>query len=326
MQQRRVVFVVFDDFQALDLVGPYEVFQGAGEYDCRVVATRPGCVRSDSGLPVGVDCGVDDVDPATVDTLVVVGGPGVETARDDPRLMRWIRAAAGARRVASVCTGAFLLAAAGVIDGKRVTTHWAFTAQLAREFPRVGVEGDPIFVRDGNTWSSAGVTAGMDLALALVEDDLGRRVALELARFLVLFLRRPGGQTQFSTALWRPQPATDPVRSAVAAIHAEPGARHSIGDLAARSGLSPRHFQRRFSAELGVGPAAYVEQVRIEAAQTALVDGDPVDTVARRCGFGTAESLRRAFHRRLGVSPAAYRDRFRSTTPAAVTAQPAVTA
>ncbi|NKY57872.1 helix-turn-helix domain-containing protein [Nocardia flavorosea] len=326
MQQRRVVFVVFDDFQALDLVGPYEVFRGSGEYDCQIVASRPGCVRSDSGLPVGVDCSVEDVDPVTVDTLVVVGGPGVEAARDEPRLMQWIRSAAGARRVASVCTGAFLLAAAGLLDGKRVTTHWAFTAQLAREYPRVGVDRDPIFVHDGNIWSSAGVTAGMDLALALVEDDLGRRAALELARYLVLFLRRPGGQTQYSTALWRPQPATDPVRAAVAAIHAEPGARHSIGDLAARSGLSPRHFQRRFTAELGVGPAAYVEQVRIEAAQTALIDGDPVGAVARRCGFGTAESLRRAFHRRLGVSPADYRDRFRSTTATAITAKPAATA
>nr|WP_280425631.1 GlxA family transcriptional regulator [Nocardia carnea] len=323
VQQRRVVFVVFDDFQALDLVGPYEVFQGAGEYDCKVVASRSGCIRSDSGLPIGVDCGVDAVDPATVDTLIVVGGPGVEPACDDARLMQWVRNAAGARRVASVCTGAFLLAAAGVLDGKRVTTHWAFTDRLAREYPRVGVDRDPIFVHDGNIWSSAGVTAGMDLALALVEDDLGRRVALELARYLVLFLRRPGGQTQFSTALWRPQPATDPVRAAVTAIHGEPGARHSIDELAARSGLSPRHFQRRFTAELGVGPATYVEQVRIEAAQTALVDGTPVDVVARRCGFGTAESLRRAFHRRLGISPSDYRDRFRSTSATAVTAQSA---
>lgn len=315
MQQRHIVFVVFDDFQALDLVGPYEIFQGAGEYDCRVVATRSGCVRSDSGLPVGAGYGVDDVDPASVDTLVVVGGPGVDTACDDARLMRWIGAAAArARRVASVCTGVFLLAAAGVLDGKRVTTHWAYTAQLARRYPRVTVVRDPIFVRDGHVWSSAGVTAGMDLALALVEDDLGREVALELARYLVLFLRRPGGQTQFSTALWRPQPATDPVRTAVTAIHADPGARHSIDDLATRTGLSPRHFQRRFTAELGVGPAAYLEQVRVEAAQHALLGGDPVDAVARRCGFGTAETLRRAFHRRLGVSPSDYRDRFRSTS------------
>jgi transcriptional regulator GlxA family with amidase domain len=315
VQQRRVVFVVFDDFQALDLVGPYEVFQGAGEYVCQVLATRAGSARSDSGLPVGVDYGVDDIDPLSVDTLVIVGGPGVDTARDDTHLMRWIgEAAARARRVASVCTGAYLLAAAGVLDGKRITTHWAYTEQLAREFPRITVERDPIFVHDGRVWSSAGVTAGMDLALALVEDDLGRQVALNLARYLVLFLRRPGGQTQFSTALWRAQPATDPIRVAVAAIHAEPGARHGIDELATRSGLSPRHLQRRFTAELGVPPAAYVEQVRIEAAQRALLDGDPVEAIARRCGFGTAESLRRAFHRRLGVAPADYRDRFRSVS------------
>ncbi|WP_459546715.1 GlxA family transcriptional regulator [Nocardia sp. X0981] len=232
---------------------------------------------------------------------------------DDIPLMAWIAAtAARARRVTSVCTGAFLLAAAGVLDGHRVTTHWAFAEQLAREYPRVTVDRDPIFVRDGRVWSSAGITAGMDLALALVEEDLGREAALTVARYLVMFLRRPGGQTQFSTARWQARPATDPVRTAVAAIHADPGARHGIGDLAARAGPSPRHLQRRFTAELGVPPAAYVEQVRIEAAQRALVGGDPIDTIARRCGFGTAESLRRAFHRRLGVAPSEYRARFRS--------------
>ncbi|MEU4312057.1 DJ-1/PfpI family protein [Nocardia sp. NPDC024068] len=315
MQQRRVAFVIFDDFQALDLVGPHEVFQGTGHYLCTVVATRPGPVRSDNGLPIGAEYGVDDIDPATVDTVVVVGGPGTDAACADPRLMAWIRTAAShARRVASVCTGAFLLAAAGVLDGRRATTHWAFTERLAREYPRVTVDRDPIFVRDRHIWSSAGVTAGMDLALALVEDDLGRQTALMVARYLVLFLRRPGGQTQFGTALWHAQPSTDPIRAAVTAIHADPGGRHGIGDLAGRSGLSARHFQRRFTAELTMSPTAYVEQVRVEAAQRLLVEDHPVDVVARRCGFGTAESLRRAFHRRLGVAPSEYRDRFRSAT------------
>lgn len=313
MQQRHVVFVIFDDFQSLDLLGPYEVFQGAQGYRCRVVATRPGPVAGDSGLPIGAESGSGGVDPASVDTLVVAGGPGTGNATNDAPLMAWIAAtAARARRVTSVCTGAFLSAAAGVLDGRRVTTHWAFAEQLAREYPRVTVDRDPLFVRDGHVWSSAGVTAGMDLALVLVEEDLGRQAALTVARYLVMFLRRPGGQTQFSTALWRAQPATDPVRTAVSASHADPGARHGIGDLAARAGLSPRHLQRRFAAELGIPPAADVEQIRIEAAQRALMDGDPIDAIARRCGFGTTESLRRAFHRRLGVAPSEYRARFRS--------------
>lgn len=320
MQQQRVVFVIFDGFQALDLLGPHEVFQGAGGYLCQVVATQAGVVRCDSGLAIGAEFGVDAIEPATVDTLVVVGGPGVDAARADERLIKWLAtAAAHARRATSVCSGAFLLAATGVLDGRRVTTHWAHADELAREYPAVTVDREPIFIRDGHVWSSAGVTAGIDLALALVEEDQGREAALTVARYLVMFLRRPGGQSQFSTALWRAQPSTDPIRAAVAAIHADPGARHSIGDLAARSGLSPRHLQRRFTAELGTPPAAYVEQVRIEAAKRALADGDPVDAIARRCGFGTAESLRRAFHRRLGLAPADYRDRFRSTSVGAST-------
>ncbi|GGY06742.1 GlxA family transcriptional regulator [Streptomyces djakartensis] len=315
MTSRRIAFVVFDGFQPLDLTGPHEVFHSAGDYACVVVASRAGPVASASGLLVHVAHGVTDLDPAGVDTLVVVGGRGVDRAREDEALMAWITAAAaGARRVASVCSGAFLLAAAGLLDGRRVTTHWAREEQLAREYPDVRVDRDPIFVRDGRVWTSAGVTAGMDLALALVEDDLGRDVAHAVARRLVLFLRRPGGQSQFSVALWSRQPATDPVRAAVTAIHAAPGNRHDIAGLAAHAGLSPRHLQRRFTAELGVPPTAYVERVRVEAAQRALAEGDePVDAIARRCGFATAETLRRTFHRRLGVAPSDYRARFRST-------------
>ncbi|MFF7855291.1 DJ-1/PfpI family protein [Streptomyces sp. NPDC007904] len=318
MTQRRIVFVVFDDFQPLDLVGPHEVFHQAsprGEaYLCATVATRPGPVRSGSGLLVHAAHGVAEYDPAGTDTLVVVGGRGVDEARHDEALVSWIRAAAGgARRIASVCSGVFLLAAAGLLDGCRVTTHWARERQLAAEHPEVRVDCDPVFVRDGRVWTSAGVTAGMDLALALVEDDLGRDVAHAVARELVLFLRRPGGQSQFSVALWARQPATDPMRAAVAAIHAEPGARHGIADLAARAGLSPRHLQRRFTAELGVPPAAFVERVRVEAARRALTEADePLEAIARRCGFGTAETLRRTFHRRVGVAPSDYRARFRS--------------
>ncbi|TDC27432.1 helix-turn-helix domain-containing protein [Streptomyces sp. 8K308] len=319
MDRRRVVFVVFEGFQPLDLVGPHEVFLHAdhlaGGYDCRVLAPRPGPVRTYAGLPVHAEYGVAELDPTDVDTLVVAGGRGVDEARHDRELTGWIAAAgAGARRVASVCSGAFLLAAAGLIDGRRVTTHWARADQLAREHPEVRVDRDPIFVRDGRVWTSAGVTAGMDLALALVEDDLGREVAHAVAQRLVLFLRRPGSQAQFSVAMSTPAPSTDPIRAAVAAVHADPAARHGIAELADRAGLSPRHLQRRFTAELGVPPAAYVERVRVETAQRALAEGDEtVDAIARRCGLGTAETLRRVFHRHLGVAPSDYRDRFRST-------------
>ncbi|AEW98022.1 MULTISPECIES: GlxA family transcriptional regulator [Streptomycetaceae] len=319
MEQRRIVFVIFEGFQSLDLFGPYEVFQHAhklaGGYSCRITAPRPGTVRSGSGLSVHVPHGVADVDPTGIDTVVVAGGVGVDQARQDPALTRWIAdAGAGARRITSVCSGVFLLAAAGLLQGRRVTTHWAREQQLVQDHPELVVDCDPIFLRDGPVWTSAGVTAGMDLALALVEDDLGREVAHTVAQEMVLFLRRPGSQSQFSVALWSTQPATDPIRAVVAAIHADPGAGHGIPDLASRAGLSPRHLQRRFTAELGIPPATYVERVRVEAAKRALADSDhPMDTIARRYGFGTAETLRRAFHRHVGVAPSDYRERFRST-------------
>ncbi|MFD9872134.1 GlxA family transcriptional regulator [Streptomyces niveus] len=378
MQQRRVVFVIFEGFQSLDLSGPFEVFQQAGRpdpgYDCRTVAPAAGPVRSGGGLRVHADHGIGDLDPSGIDTLVVAGGNGVDDAVRDPALVGWIaEAATTARRITSVCSGVFLLAATGLLTGRRVTTHWSRDAQLRREHPGLSVDTRPIFVRDGPVWTSAGVTAGMDLALALVEDDLGRvrkvppgprrlarhfaalsesaeyvqyaadpppcdaphqtprappcgRTALlcgpalgreaahAVAQRLVLFLRRPGSQAQFSVPLWSAQPATDPIRTAVAAVHADPGAPHTLADLAGRAGLSPRHLQRRFTAELGMGPAEYVERVRVEAAQRALTGGDePVTAIARRCGLGSSESLRRAFHRHCGVTPTDYRNRFRTT-------------
>jgi transcriptional regulator GlxA family with amidase domain len=319
VHERRVVFVIFDGFQSLDLAGPHEVFQCAGTlsggYCCQIAAPRAGPVRSGSGMLVHATYGVADLDPGAIDTLVVTGGGGVDQARHDPALVGWIAAAgAGARRVTSVCSGVFLLAAAGLVTGRRVTTHWARGEQLSREHPELRVDCDPIFIRDGRVWTSAGVTAGMDLALALVEDDLGREIAHAVAQEMVLFLRRPGSQSQFSVPLWSAQPRTDPIRSVLSAIHTEPGARHGIADLAGQAGLSPRHLQRRFTAEIGIPPAAYVERVRIEAAQRALAGtDDPVETIARRCGFVTAETLRRAFHRNASVAPSDYRNRFRST-------------
>jgi transcriptional regulator GlxA family with amidase domain len=308
----RVTFVIFDRYEALDLAGPYEVFGEAG-YELLVVAPQTGPVRSSKGLSVNAEGSVSTVAPGRTDTLVVVGGEGVFAARSNQELVGWVAAAAGpARRVASVCSGAFLLAATGLLDGRRVTTHWREADRLAREHPGLVVDSEPIFVQDGRFWTSAGVTAGLDLALALVEADQGSKSALAIARELVMFLRRPGTQSQFSTPLWSAQPASDGMRAVVDAVHTDPGGRHSINDLASLAGLSPRQLQRRFTRELGLPPATYVERVRIEAAQRALVErDDPVEAVARRCGFGTAETLRRTFHRMVGVSPSGYRARFR---------------
>ncbi|MGW0880113.1 GlxA family transcriptional regulator [Streptomyces sp. NPDC002671] len=315
---RRVVFVVYEGFQAVDLVGPHSVFhyaqQAVGGYDCQVVAPQAGPVRSSSGLPMFAAHGIGDLTPEGLDTLVVVGGSGVNDARRDPGLVAWIAAAAaGARRVASVCSGVLLLAATGFLVGRRVTTHWARERQLADEHPELTVDCDPIFIRDGRVWTSAGVSSGMDLALALVEDDHGPEIALAAARKMVLYLRRPGNQSQFSVPLWSAQPTSDPIRKAVRAVQDNPGGRHTVAALADCAGLSPRHLQRRFTAEIGVGPAAYVERVRVEAARRALTEADePVAALARRLGFGTAETLRRTFHRRVGIAPAEYRDRFGS--------------
>ncbi|MFC5182726.1 GlxA family transcriptional regulator [Actinomadura harenae] len=313
---QRVVFVVFDGFQSLDLTGPFEVFSFTGRYECLVVAPEAGEVRANSGLPVVARHGVRDLDPSRgIDTLVVVGGAGVDAAVRDEALVGWIRdAARGARRVASVCSGVLLLGAAGLLTGRRVTTHWEREEQVRHAHPEAVVDCDPIFVRDGRIWTSAGVTAGMDLALALVEADLGRDAAHHVARELVLFLRRPGSQSQFSVPLWTARPESDPIRTAVDAVHARPGDRHGIGDLAERAGLSTRQLQRRFTAEMGVPPGGYVERVRIEAARRALAEtAEPVEALARRLGFGTGETLRRAFHRTVGVAPSDYRERFRTT-------------
>jgi transcriptional regulator GlxA family with amidase domain len=312
------VFLVFPGVQALDLVGPMEVFHGAsqltgGAYSVEIVASGAQPVASSSGLLIQptVDferCG------GPVDTLLVAGGlPGARAAEDDEELTSWLRSAAGrSRRVGSVCTGALLLARAGVLDGRRATTHWVACSDLARRYPQVTVEHDPIFVRDGNVWTSAGVTAGIDLALALVEEDLGRAVALEIARWLVLFLQRPGGQSQFSAQLAAQRAERRPLRELQAWITDNVAGDLRVEVLAQRACMSPRHFARAFRSEVGVTPAAYVELARVEIARQALHDSDaPVDAVAERCGFGTPETMRRAFHRRLGVGPADYRARFR---------------
>jgi transcriptional regulator GlxA family with amidase domain len=270
-----------------------------------------------SGLRIVPDSHVRAV-RGPVDTLVVAGGEGVAEASADATLLRWLRRVASrVRRVASVCTGAFILAQAGLLDGRRATTHWASCDALARTHPSVDVDRDAIFVRDGNVYTSAGVTAGMDLALALVEADHGRELALAVARWLVLFLKRPGGQSQFSAQLAAQCAARDPIREVQGWIVEHPADDLTVDALAARASMSPRHFARVFVREAGTTPGRFVERARIEAARRRLEDSaDGVEQVAAACGFGTAESMRRAFVQVLRVSPSAYRSRFRSAARA----------
>jgi transcriptional regulator GlxA family with amidase domain len=313
---RRVVIIAFPKVQTLDVHGPAEVFTtatqlSAGEgYTVEVVAARPGPLPT-SSVALYPDRTIDRC-KGPIDTLVVAGGRGVIAAVEDDRLVAWIAAAAKrSRRVTSVCTGAFLLARAGLLDGRRATTHWASCDELARRHPAVEVERDPIFVRDGNVTTSAGVTSGMDLALAIVEEDLGREVALETARWLVLFVKRPGGQAQFSAQLAAQSAERASLRELQAWMVDHLASDLSVPALAARACMSERNFARAFKAETGMTPAAYVEALRVERARLALESGaEAIDAVARRCGFGTVETLRRAFARRLGVSPGAYRNRF----------------
>ena len=314
----RVALLIVDGFQSLDLTGPFEVFAAANSlrktpfYELSTVSVSAGPVTSESGLKVLADRSFSEVDPTGVDTLLVVGGLGVMEARSNTELVAWIaRTAVLTPRVASVCTGAFLLAEAGLLDGVPVTTHWARANRLAREYPNVAVDADPIYIRHHKLWTSAGVTAGIDMALAMVEADLDAELAQTVARWLVMFLRRPGGQTQFAAPVWSAPAERPAVRASQDRIHANPEADHSVAVLAHAAAMSERNFLRVFSREVSCTPAVYVERVRVEAARAMLEHhGGGVDSVASACGFGTAETMRRAFIRRLGVSPADYRQRF----------------
>jgi transcriptional regulator GlxA family with amidase domain len=313
---RRVVIVVFPGVQTLDVTGPAEVLRAASllhppGYEVTVAAPQVGPLVT-STVQFVPDARLDQVS-GPIDTLIVAGGQGTRRAEEHPWLTDWIaEAAQRSRRVASVCTGAFLLAKAGLLDGRRATTHWASCAALARRYPEVLVEADPIFVRDGNVATSAGVTAGMDLALALVEEDLGRDVALEAARHLVVFLQRPGGQAQFSAQLAAQVADRAPLRELQAWIPDHLDEDLTVSALARRACMSDRNFARAFRRETGMTPAAYVETARVERARIALESGDlPVEAIARLAGFGTVETMRRAFRRRVGVSPIDYRTRFR---------------
>ena len=319
---RRVVVFAFDGFQLLDLAGPVDVFDGAsravgGDDGYRLqIATPDGePAQSASGLTLRADIALG-ASGAAIDTLLVVGGRGARVIREDDRVLDAVRRAASrSSRIASVCTGAQVLAAAGLLDGRRATTHWAWTEDLAQRHPQVDVEPDRIYVRDGNLITSAGVTAGIDLALALVEDDHGAKVARTVARHLVMFVQRPGGQSQFSERLATPTPRHPTLRGVLDAVVADPAGDHRLEALAARAAMSERHLTRVFAQELRTTPARFVERVRVEAAREALEHGhDGVEAIARRCGFSSAEVMRRAFLRVLGVAPAQYRARFSTPT------------
>lgn len=323
--RRSVVIVAFNGMQPLDAIGPHEVFAGAtavlsagkkstAGYNLTIVSRLGAPITTESGLQI-VTAPLPQ-DRQKIDTLLIPGGDGSRTARYDEQLVGWIhRAARDSRRIATVCTGAFIAAEAGLLDGRTVTTHWARAQQLADDYPRVTVDADPIYRRDGNVWTSAGVTAGIDLALAMVEADHGTEVAQTVARWMVMFLHRPGGQTQFATPVWVPRATRSAVRAAQDHIDNHPADDHRLDLLADRAAMSSRHFSRVFTAQVGETPARYVERVRVEAARSELEStSTSLDLIAVNCGLGTAESLRRAFQRRVGVAPDAYRRRFRSPT------------
>lgn len=316
-QPLTIAFLAFDRFQLLDITGPLQTFATASELNgapayCPIVVSRGGgLVASSSGVRLDT-LSFKQAAQRRIDTLIVPGGPGVHDMSRDHRMIAWVqRRATAARRAGSVCTGAFLVAAAGLLDGRPVTTHWRECERLARRFPQMRLDADAIFVREGKIFTAAGVTAGIDLALALVEEDLGRALAMRVARHLVVYARRPGGQSQYSETL-RVQSADDGTFDALHQwIAANLDADLSVEALALRAGMSARHFARVYRAKTGITPAKAVARLRLEAARRQLETAQTrVGTVAHESGFGDADRLRRAFQRHLGVSPRAYRTGF----------------
>lgn len=324
MTIRRVVVVAMPCDEVVEVGGLLDIFYAVNHQAGQTAASR-GSYTVEVVSPVETVCAwpglriVADRSYSTihgpVDTLIVTGVDGPDAARRDPKLLRWLaRMAPRTRRVVGLCTGAFVLAEAGLLEGRSATTHWAFCEELASRFPTVKVQPDPIFVRDGGIYTSAGATAGLDLVLALVEEDLGRRVALAVARWMVIFLKRPGGQAQFSVQLSTQMADREPLRDMQAWVLDHPGADLAVETLARRVNMSPRNFFRVFVREVGMTPGRFVERVRVEAARRLLEETSRgVPDVATKCGFGSQETMRVAFRRALGVSPKGYRGRFSTT-------------
>lgn len=313
--RHRVGILVFDGVKLLDVAGPAEVFAEANrlgaEYEVELVSATGEDVVTSVGIKLDVAMSVADFEPAG--TLLIAGGDIYPSTPVSPELSAAARELAGrSTRVASICTGAFILAAAGELDGKRATTHWRVASQLARRYPEVTVEPDAIYIRDGNTYTSAGVSAGIDLALALVEEDHGAELTRDVARMLVVYLQRAGGQSQFSVPLAVDPPKTPALRQVVELITDDPAGDFSLAALAARLNVSQRHLSRLFHEELATTPARYVESVRLDIAKALLSQGHTATEAAARAGFPSYESLRRVFARELQMSPAAYQRRFRT--------------
>lgn len=314
----KVVFLVFDGVKMLDVAGPAEVFAEAtvfeAEYTLSYVSVSGRPVRTSVGTRFPVDGAAAEL--ADVGTIVVPGGDALPTTPIPAELVDTVRLLRPrAARLVSVCTGSFLLAAAGVLDGRRATTHWRHAGLLARAHPTVEVQPDALFVEDDGVFTSAGVSAGIDLALALVERDHGPDLARDVARSLVMFMQRPGGQSQFSAPLEMRAPRASTLRAVIDLVSARPALDHSAGSLASYASVSPRHLNRLFAAELGTTPAKFVEQIRLDHAKAMLDGGHGVAETAQAVGFGSAETMRRVFVARLGVSPSHYRDRFSTTGP-----------
>lgn len=316
-EPREVVIVVFDGVKLLDAAGPAEVFAEANRfganYSLQIASVDGNDVITTIGTRFAVTTRISSIESA--DTVVVAGGDVLVGRPIDPALIEALKAVPShTHRLASVCTGSFILAQAGLLNGRRATTHWRHTSLMARAFPEVCVEPDAIFVRDGDVYTSAGVSSGIDLALALVEMDYGSELVREVARSLVVYLKRAGGQSQFSALVETDPPPDSALRVITQAVTTEPGGDHSVTKLAARASLSTRQLTRLFQSELGTTPARYVEMVRVDVARAALDAGHSVGDTARLAGFGTPETLRRVFLNNLGISPRAYRDRFHTAS------------
>ncbi len=325
-KERLVLVLAFEGVQLLDVAGPVQTFASANEmakeagrtpYRVIVVSRRGGALVTSAGLPLLTQPLAAAARKSRIDTLILPGGPGVHTALKDARTVDWVRhQLSAARRVASVCTGAFLLAETGILAGRRATTHWKSCARLQQLYSDILVDPDPIYVHDDQIWTSAGVTAGIDLSLALVEEDLGRTIAMQVARHLVVFLNRPGGQSQFSAPLEAQAAAADGnAPNHFAPLHGWI-AENLTGDLrveqlAEQAGMSSRTFARVYAAKMGITPARMVERIRVEAVRRILEETDmPIKRIASECGFGQEDRLRRAFARQVGTTPAEYRQRF----------------